>query len=386
MKIKYLFFVAIVAWMAASVPSKGQDVAPDGEFRAAWLATVKGIDWPRHEKDADGNEIIDPKADQEALVKMITDIKNVGCNVLLFQVVSNMDALYPSEILPWCHIVTGTQGQDPGYDPLAIAVKTCRELGLEIHAWINPLRCGPSDMERDSSHVVLAHPNYVQIYKDAYYLDPANPSAREYLTSIICELLEKYDLDGIHIDDYFYPAGFQDDQDTWDDSDQYQAYVDDDGELDCEQWRFENINTCVRELYQTTHEYGEKRFGISPAGRLVNTLRLYADPRAWAEESTIDYLIPQIYWQHGHPIADFAQVLANWNEIIPFYIPIYVGIGAYRYGQKGFESLDEFRQQIDDCREAPNVYGHAWFSAKCILTDEFSKFLKEGPYKVEASQ
>ena len=226
MKIKYLFFVAIVAWMAASVPAKGQDVAPDGEFRAAWLATVKGIDWPRHEKDADGNEIIDSKADQEALVKMITDIKNVGCNVLLFQVVSNMDALYPSEILPWCHIVTGTQGQDPGYDPLAIAIKTCRELGLEIHAWINPLRCGPSDMERDSSHVVLAHPNLVQIYKDAYYLDPANPAAREYLTSIICELLEKYDLDGIHIDDYFYPAGFQDDQDTWDDSDQYQAYVD----------------------------------------------------------------------------------------------------------------------------------------------------------------
>lgn len=352
---------------------QGKDEHAD-EFRAAWLTTVKGIDWPRHEKDKDGNEIIDYEADKEALVQIIQDISDVGCNVVLFQVVSNMDAIYPSEILPWSHVLSGEQGTDPGYDPLETAVETCRSLGLEIHAWLNPLRCGPSDMQRDSRHVVESHPDLVKTYNNACYLDPARPETRSYLASIVHELMQNYDLDGIHIDDYFYPAGFQDNRGTWDDSSQYDDYVAGGGEADIEKWRFSNINACVAAMYNATHEH-EGIFGVSPGGRLVNTLRLYADPRCWIDEGTIDYLIPQIYWQHGHPVADFPTVLASWEEIMCG-VPMYVGLAAYRLGQKGFDTTDEFKAQIEDCRNASWVNGHAWFSTKCILTDDFRKFLQ----------
>lgn len=360
---------------------RGDSLAQKEEVRAAWLATVKGIDWPRHQKDSLGNPIIDLQADQEALVQMITAIKDVGCNTVYFQVVSNMDALYPSDILPWSYLPTNIPGEDPGYDPLQLAIETCRNLGLKIHAWLNPLRCGALDLPRGDSHPVNVHPEWIRTYKDMYYLDPAMPEVQEHLASVVRELLLKYDLDGIHIDDYFYPAGFQSDPLDWDDARQYEAYIASGGTEDRELWRFRNINACVKAMHDATHETSDKAvFGISPGGRLVNTVALYADPRFWVEEGTIDYLIPQIYWQHGHPIADFAQVMASWEEIMKG-VPMYVGLAAYRYGQKGFESVDEFRQQIDECREAPWVHGHAWFSAKCILTDEFKAFLMEGPYK-----
>ena len=379
MKILDLSF-SIAALLMMVWPAHAQDAKnQDQEARIAWLTTVKGIDWPRHEKDSTGAEIIDFQADKEALVKIIGDIKDVGCNTVFFQLVSNMDAIYPSKILPWSHVLTGTQGVDPGYDPLALAIETCRSLGLEIHAWLNPLRCGAEDMQRDSSHIVITHPEMIQTYNKSYFLDPALPQTREHLSSIIAELLDNYDLDGIHIDDYFYPEGFQANQGTWEDADQYEEYQNEGGELDREGWRFANINACVAAMYNTTHSYPGKVFGISPGGRLVNTVRLYADPRFWIEEGTIDYLIPQIYWQHGHPIADFFTVLNSWEEIMKD-VPMYVGLAAYRLGQKGFESVDEFKKQIEECRQASWVKGHAWFSTKCILTDEFKKFLKEGPY------
>ena len=386
MRLKWSYcFACIIAVVLAAGRGFGQEAATGSdEVRIAWLTTVKGIDWPRHEKDSTGAEIIDIQADKEALTQIIKDIKDVGCNTVFFQVVSNMDAIYPSEILPWSHVLTGKQGEDPGYDPLEIAVKTCRSLGLSIHAWLNPLRCGPADMERDSSHVVIARPELTQKYGDAWFLDPALPEVRRHLSSIIEELMVNYDLDGIHIDDYFYPSGFQEKQGTWEDAAQYEAYQREGGDLDREQWRFANINACVAAMYNTTHKYGGT-FGISPGGRLVNTLRLYADPRCWVEEGTVDYLIPQIYWQHGHPIADFPTVLASWEEIVGD-VPMYVGLGAYRLGQKGFESTDEFKKQLEECRQAPWVKGHAWFSTKCILTDEFRTFLKEGPYKAPLPQ
>ena len=343
------------------------------EMRAVWLATVNGIDWPSPD---DG-----PEAQKEKLSSMIRSIRATGCNTVFFQVVSNMDALYPSALLPWSHVLTGRQGVDPGYDPLALAVELCRENGLQIHAWINPLRAGPDTMERTSGHVVKAHPGWVRKYRSSYYLDPALAEVRDFLGDIATELLKKYDLDGIHIDDYFYPAGFRDKNLTWDDSAQYKR----EGKgLTLDEWRFSNINRTVEALYEATHEADpEALFGVSPGGRMVNTLALYADPSVWVKEGTVDYIIPQIYWQHGHRIADFPTVLESWREVAGD-VPVLGGLAAYRYGQTGFERLSEFSDQVEKCRGASFVVGHSWFSAKCILDKDFSSFLREGPYRRDA--
>ena len=344
----------------------------ENEVRAVWLATVNGIDWPDPKDDA--------STQQTKLRNLIRDISETGCNTVYFQVVSNMDALWPSKILPWSHVLTGTQGKDPGYDPLLLAIEECRDRGLQIHAWINPLRCGSASAERSSKHVVKSHPKWIQKYKNSLYLDPSLPEVRDHLANIATELLSNYDLDGIHIDDYFYPDGLQTDSNSWDDSAQFKKTG---AGKTLDEWRFSNINSCVKALSDATHSAKAGAiFGVSPGGRLVNTVRLYADPRFWVEENSIDYLIPQIYWQHGHPIADFPTVLESWKEIVKD-VPMLTGLAAYRYGENGFEHLSEFEAQVSECRESPWVMGHAWFSTKSILKDDFKKLLRDTLYAQE---
>lgn len=342
---------------------------PRPEVRGIWLTTVGGSDWP------DRNE---PGFVQlEKLKNLIRQIREAGCNVVFFQVVSNMDALYPSDILPWSHVLTGTQGRSPGYDPLAEAVRACREQGLEIHAWLNPLRAGSITMERSIRHVVLQHPDWVCQYGNNYYLNPALPEVRQHLQSIVTELMTRYQLDGIHIDDYFYPDGFQTNPKEWNDENDYLRYG---GGKEKEEWRYCNIDACVKAMHQATHAARENaRFGISPAGRLENTLKLYADPRRWVAQGTVDYLVPQIYWQHGHPIADFKTVLDSWEEIVGK-VPVYIGLAAYRFGQTGFESMDEFVLQVKECRDAPWVQGHVWFRTLHLLQSDFLDVLKTEIY------
>lgn len=366
---RLLLSLTVLAAFCTAAGAQSDTLGFDREWRAVWLTTVRGTDWP------DAND--DAATQQEKLVTMIRDLKALGINVIFFHAMSNQDAVWPSDILPWSHIFTGTQGVDPGYDPLALAVKTCREEGLKIHAWLNPFRCGPVDFERDPKHVVLAHPEYLQTYNGRYFLDPALPEVRAYLASVVAELFARYDLDGIHIDDFFYPDGMQENNKTWNDDAPYLLYG---GDLDRESWRYANVNAVVRTLHESTHAAKpEAVFGISPAGRLVNTLRLYADPRAWVAEGTVDYLVPQLYWHHGHPVADFATVLADWEEIVGP-VPMLAGLAAYRYGEKGFEKLEEFDTQVKACRAAPYVAGHVWFPAKAILREDFAQHLKEGVY------
>ena len=366
-------FLSCFLALALSLSLHAQE-APATEWRGVWLTTVRGTDWP------DSND--DAATQQEKLVTMIRDLKALGINVVFFHAVSNQDAVWPSDILPWSQIFTGKQGGDPGYDPLALAVKTCREEGLQIHAWLNPFRCGPEDFEWDSKHVVRAHPEFVKTYNKRLFLDPGLPEVREYLASIVTELFERYDLDGIHLDDYFYPDGLQEDEKDWNDDDAWKLYG---GGLEKEAWRCANVNAVVKTLHETTHRCKEGAvFGISPAGRLVNTLRLYADPRDWVSEGSVDYLVPQIYWQHGHPIADFATVLTEW-EIVVGPVPMFTCLASYRYGEKGFETLEEFDVQVRECREAPYVSGHVWFPARSILREDFATHLKEGVYREEAA-
>lgn len=410
---KRLFFAfATLLFLASGNPLRAQDNASSRpfdlekdsvsipfEFRGAWLSTVESIDWPKVKIELstkDKGKISRQREQQKKdLVTLITKIKRSGCNAVMFQVVSNSDALYPSKILQWAPSLTDIPGEGPGYDPLALAVKTAHSLGMEIHAWINPLRIGKLDLPRRQDNICYKKPELVQEHGQKLYWDPGQPKVREYLGALAEEIMSKYDLDGLHIDDYFYPDGLKGtgeqaqpkkNERVWNDEALFQKY----GEgKTLDEWRESNIDEIVRIMHEAVHKTRpDAVFGVSPAGRLVNTQALYADPRNWAAQGTIDYLIPQIYWQHGHQIADFKKVLDSWSGILND-VPVIVGMAAYRFKSKAFPEFSEYELQVEECRQAPfligperqNVIGQCWFTTHNIITDEFTSSMINSFYK-----
>ena len=321
--------------MNARLSAQSENLLPrNEEFRGAWLATVAGLDWP----DADEPAIIQ----QIHLIEQIKGLRELGCNTVIFQVVSNMDALYRSDYLPWSAVLTGTEGQDPYYDPLALAVQAAHDCGMQIHAWINPLRVSRDDVTPHCDmHVSKSHPEWVQTYQNKLFLDAGNPEVVEFLRSIACEIVGRYDVDGLHIDDYFYPDGLQKDGRGWR-NDMYERYgkgkkLDD--------WRFGTINNVVRTLYE-------------------------------------------IYWAIGRgDAAAFEQVLESWRFVSKG-VPVYVGLAAYKYAQgytKGLDapylSLGEFKKELDLCRSAWYVKGHIWFRTNDVLQDDFRSYILSELYE-----
>ena len=375
MKLKMAFILALLtACFHALAQQDANPIPRDGEFRGVWIATVAGLDWP---------DVNQPAIVQEVqLLETIKAMREVGCNTVIFQVVSNMDAIYPSKILPWSAVLTGKEGEDPGFDPLDIAVKAAHECGMKIHAWINPLRVARSDdLQHDSLHVSISHPEWVQNYKHKLYMDPANPQVLDYLAAIAREIVSAYDIDGLHIDDYFYPPGLARDAsgNEWKEN----FYTGPDERRAIDEWRFSNIDKVVETLFNTTPEVKpEVVFGVSPSGRLVNTRHLYADPARWAKAGTVDYFAPQIYWSTGRDDeAEFGKVLLSWKGIARG-IPVYVGLAAYKHdeaynrGQDApYMNLSEFGKEVDLCRNAGYIDGHIWFRAEHIARDEIKAYI-----------
>ena len=346
------------------------------EFRAVWLTTVSGLDWPNKNQTA--------SYQIAALKQYIQNAKNLNLNAVVMQVCCNMEAYWNSAILPWAAQLTGTQGKDPGYDPLAIAIEECHKAGMEIHAWINPLRCSGVSTARADNHPYNLHPEWTQVYGSTYYWDPAYQEVSDFLASIVTELMTNYDLDGLHIDDFFYPDGLKSDEKTWDDSEMYALYG---GGKSLTEWRESNINRVVKTLHTTTHATKSNAiFGVSPAGRMELTTYLYADPRQWIAEGSIDYLAPQIYWPHSHSFAGFAKVLGDWKPIAlcegdAKAVPMIIGLAPYRYGETGFEKISEFFDQVDHTRGA-NSYtrGNLWFRAEHISATTMYNYIKSNIY------
>lgn len=349
------------------------------EFRAVWLTTVSGLDWPNKNQSA---------AYQIAALKQyLQNAKDLRFNAVVMQVCCNMQAFWKSDLLPWAIELTGTQGKDPGYDPLAVALEECKRLGLELHAWINPLRCSGVSTVRAENHPYNLHPEWTQVYGSTYYWDPAYPEVSEFLGAIVTELLTKYDLDGIHIDDFFYPDGLKSDEKTWDDSEMYALHG---GGKSLTEWRESNINRVVKTLHTSTHNAKPSAiFGVSPAGRMELTLYLYADPRQWIKEGSIDYLAPQIYWPHSHSFAGFAKVLGDWKDVAycegdAKAVPMVIGMAPYRYKETGFELLSEFLDQVTDTRKAPYTRGNLWFRAEHISATTMYNYIKNTIYPSES--
>lgn len=339
------------------------------EMRAAWLTTAWKLDWPGSATGA---------AEQKALlISLIDRLKSLNINVIFFQAMTSCEAFYNSSILPWSAYLTGTMGTDPGYDPLKLAIDAAHERGMELHAWINPLRVGSESVTYVSGHPALLHPERYCTYNKVRYWNAGLPEVREYLRDVVAEIINNYDVDGIHFDDYFYPDGLQRDAKEWDDS---QAYAQYGGGKSLAEWREANIDNMVKGVHDKIADVKPKViFGISPSGQYANTLALYANPVTWLNQKSIDYLAPQIYWQIGHSTADFDKLARFWSSKSGG-IPIFPGIAAYRLGESGFPSPSEFLSEVLLCRSLSNVLGNCWFRTEHILAANLNSYIKSNIY------
>lgn len=282
-----------------------------------------------------------PEGTQEAFkanYKKIADTAlEKGINAMFVHVRPFSDSLYPSQYFPWSHILTGTQGQDPGFDPLQFMIDYTHSLGMEFHAWINPMRVKtsetPSTLADSNPYVQLGeeYPSYFMEYDGGVYLNPAYPYVRSLIADGAAEIAANYDVDGIHFDDYFYPS-----QEAALDSAAYEAYTQSvEQPLSLAEWRKDNVNAMVAEVYSAIKEVKpEVVFGISPQGNIKNDEAMGADVKTWAAvPGYVDYLCPQLYFSFENEALGYTEALAEWAAL-PRHegLSLYAGLALYKAG------------------------------------------------------
>ncbi|HJL02099.1 MAG TPA: family 10 glycosylhydrolase [Polyangiaceae bacterium LLY-WYZ-15_(1-7)] len=303
---------ALPAEDAATPTPETLAVAHPRELRGAWIATVFNINWPKTSGRA---------AQQAELRELLDTAEATGLNAVFFQVRAEADAFYASELEPWSRFLTGTQGEDPGWDPLAFAVEEAHARGLELHAWLNPYRARAGRATTAASHVTNAMPESVVAYGDLRWLDPGDPAALEHTLAVVRDILRRYDVDGLHFDDYFYP--YPESGVPFDDDASYAAHG---GGMARDDWRRANVNRMVRRVGElVAEERPDVRFGISPFGiyrpgmpagvvGLDQYAALYADPLAWLEGGWVDYLAPQLYWRSTSSGQSHGALIDWWAD------------------------------------------------------------------------
>ena len=350
--------------------------APKREFRGAWIATYANIDWPNRNQT--------PAQQQAALISILDHHKATGINSIFLQVRSQCDALYPSQLEPWTADLTGLQGRVPStpWDPMAFAIEECRKRGMEFHAWINPYRAIANFANIntfDPSHVARRKPEWLLAAGNQRILNPALQEVRDYVTSVIEDMVTRYDLDGIHFDDYFYPnAVFNDDANY---------LADPRGFMDRGDWRRDNVNLLVKQVSENIKATKPwVKFGISPSGIYRNStnpalgsntsglqhyVTLYADSRKWLEEGWIDYLAPQLYWYIGQPGANYSVLIPWWNNN-SYGRHIYIGMAGYKVNDPAqgthWANPSQIPNQMRLNRDAAhsNIYGQAIYNTSSM--------------------
>ncbi|WP_303822325.1 glycoside hydrolase family 10 protein [Apibacter mensalis] len=346
------------------------------EFRAVWVATFLNIDWP-------SKPGLPAEQQKEEFITLLENVKKWKMNAIIVQVKPASDALYPSKLSPWSGYLSGTQGVDPGYDPLEFMVKEAHKRDIEIHAWFNPFRLSAANANWSSlatDNIAFKHPNWVVRYANQLYLNPGLPEVRDYVIQSIMEVVNNYEVDGIHLDDYFYPykVGKLD----YPDFTAYTKYgVTFASKAD---WRRDNINTFVQKLYKSIKSKNKDiEFGISPFGvwrnqnndplgsktkALQNYDDLYADVLLWMRKGWLNYIAPQLYWHRGHNLADYATLVEWWSSMAKETdTKLYIGMAAYRVNQ--WKNPNELVEQVYYNREFPEVKGSIFFSYKSLVND-----------------
>jgi uncharacterized lipoprotein YddW (UPF0748 family) len=355
---------------------------PQVEFRGVWIASVSNIDWPSKK----GLSTAEQKAE---LIAMLDKAAELKLNAVIFQVRPMCDALYVSDIEPWSEYLTGTMGKAPSplYDPLELAVLEAHARGLELHAWFNPYRARHSSATSPmpDEHIIKRRPDLTKRYGTHYWLNPTNQEVQDYTMRVVLDVVHRYDIDGVHIDDYFYPypekgtdgkvIPFPDD-DTWK---QYQATG---GKLSRDDWRRNAVNRLIERMYREVKaakpsvKVGISPFGIWRPGNPPETagfdpyVEIYADSRLWLKEGWCDYLAPQLYWPLKQEKQSFTRLLAWWSEQNSKHRLLCPGLYTSRVTgkEKGWPA-SEVVEQIKLTRAQPGASGHIHFSMPTLMNN-----------------
>ena len=366
------------------------------EFRAMWIATVGNIDWPSKPGL--------PVARQQAELRALLDTaRRAHLNAVILQIRTGCDALYPSALEPWSEYLSGRMGEPPNppWDPLAFAVAEAHARGLELHAWLNPFRARYSQAISPVSarHVSRTRPDLVLPYGKFLWLDPGLPEARDLTLKVVADVVHRYDIDGLHIDDYFYPypekstlgapVPFPDDR-SWN------AYQRSGGRLARPDWRRENVNTLVRSMNAAVHrEKAWVKFGISPFGiwkpgfpegikGMDQHEVLHADARKWIREGLADYFAPQLYWTERQTEQRFTKLLAWWASENTGHRHLWPGLNAADIGKN--RTAAEVVWQADQIAPGTGASGLALWNASALQAnrDGLASRLLQGPFAHQA--
>ncbi|MEO1128177.1 MAG: family 10 glycosylhydrolase [Planctomycetota bacterium] len=365
------------------------------EFRAAWVATVDNIDWPSEPGLSEW--------EQRREIERILDVAAAAhLNAIFLQVRPTADALYPSRTEPWSAFLSGAQGEGPSYDPLRVWIDGAHARGIDLHAWVNPFRArhvvsiGPDVAQ----HVVIRRPDLVRSYGPYLWLDPGEPEARDLALRVTGELLGRYDIDGVHMDDYFYPYPRDDAQ--FPDDASYQRFRRGGGQLDRSSWRRQNIDMFVQAMYELTHAARRGAvFTISPFGiwrpehppgiRGFDAFEgLAADSRRWLAEGWCDALLPQLYWKISSEGQPFVPLLEWWlSQRGRAARHVWPGLYLTRIKPEGDDSpsweAPEIVAQIEETRTRVAQPGYALFSMVGLLqnrrgvTDQLKERVLQAP-------
>ncbi len=355
---------------------------PNAEFRGAWVATVANLDWPT-------SRTATVAAQQADLIGLLNQLKAAGTNAVLFQVRTEGDALYDSQIEPWSYYLTGVEGQAPNpyWDPLAFAVEEAHKRGMELHAWLNPYRADrvPGLFTRASNHITITNPEWIITATSASssikIMNPGIPQVRDRITAVVMDIVRRYDIDGIHFDDYFYPyppndMGFG--TARWDlDLATFQQYGG--GFSVRSDWRRHNINTMVKAVHDSIKiAKPHVKFGISPFGIWKNGVPsgivgmdaynvIYADAPAWLTAGSVDYLTPQLYWRYGGG-QDYGKLAPWWAEqTAPFNRHLYQGLAAHQLSASWV--IGDITRQVQYNQSDDRIQGQVMFRARMVANN-----------------
>lgn len=343
------------------------------EFRGAWIQCVN------HQFEGIGTEKM-----QQTLLYQLDELKKDGVNAIIFQVRPECDALYASSLEPWSRFLTGVQGQAPSpyWDPLQWMIEQCHQRGMELHAWINPYRAKTKPTNKLSDrHIAVTHPERCFDYDGLKILNPGLAENRDYICKVVQDIVSRYDIDGLHMDDYFYPypvAGVE-----IPDMKEFRAY--NNGIQDIGHWRRHNVNLFVKQLYETVHQAKPwVKVGISPFGiyrnkknagigsdtnGLQNYDQLYADILLWVNNGWLDYCVPQLYWEIGNKAADYETLIKWWN-LHATNRPLYIGEDVERtvkYSDPKNPSQHQLAAKHRLHQQMRNVSGTILWYAKAVV-------------------
>ncbi len=354
------------------------------EIRAVWIATVGNIDIGQHTSETQY---------KAAILQMLNTIEANNFNTVFFQVRPMNDAFYQSDYAPFSRYLTGVEGNDPGWDVLGFIIDECHKRGIEFHAWLNPYRVSTGTENKETQLALLDDDNFAKQNPDLVIADEAgklilNPGERRvqvYIENVIRELITKYDVDGIHFDDYFYSYNGTPNAA---DSDLYNSKKEPGQSLD--DWRRENINTVIREIFEIVENHNQTKsktvmFGVSPFGiwasggegsntspyTMQSYSDQYADTKKWVEEGWVHYILPQLYWEFDHSSAPFADLVDWWAELCEENdVYLIIGQGFYRYANDSWDNVNELPEQLRYMTKYDSIIGSSFFSYRTLLSTD----------------